>query len=345
MPDVLNKTALFYGPRDVRIEDVPVAPLKAGEVLVRVAAATTCGTDKKTFERGHPVIIKSIPSAFGHEMAGKIALLGPDVSGFHVGDPVVVANSAPCFECFYCQKGSPNLCENITFLNGSYAEYLTVPAPIVRHNLHKIPDHVDLAKAALSEPLACVLHACEHMKIVSGETVAVLGTGPMSFLFLEVLKILKCSVIVVGRNAERLALAQKCGASAIVNSTETEMVQGVAQVNQGYGADVAIEAIGQPFAWEAAVGLVRKGGRVCVYGGCAKNTTFTLDTYRMHYEQITVSGIFHHTPTLFKKAVSWIVNDQIDLSLFTRERRKLEDLVKILSGQDKVDALKYVIEP
>lgn len=341
---ILNKTALFYGPRDVRIEDVPVAPLKPGEVLVRVAAATTCGTDKKTFERGHPVIIKTVPSAFGHEMAGTIAQLGPGVSGFQVSDRVVVANSAPCFDCFYCQKGSPNLCENITFLNGSYAQYLTVPAPIVRHNLHKIPDHVDLAKVALSEPLACVLHACEHMQIKSGETVAILGTGPMSFLFLEVLKSLQCPVIVVGRNAKRLALAEKCGA-VIVNSAKIDMTQGVAAVTGGYGADVAIEAIGQPFAWEAAVSLVRKGGRVCVYGGCAKNTTFTLDTYRMHYEQITVSGIFHHTPPLFKKAVSWIVNDQIDLSLFTRERRKLEDLTQILSGQDKVDALKYVIEP
>lgn len=345
MPDVLlNKTALFYGPRDVRIEDVPVAPLKLGEILVRVAAATTCGTDKKTFERGHPVIIKSVPSPFGHEMAGMIAALGPEVSGFQIGDCVVVANSAPCFTCFYCQKGAPNLCDNIIFLNGSYAQYLTVPAPIVRHNLHKIPDHVDLAKAALSEPLACVLHACEHMKIMAGETVAILGTGPMSFLFLAVLKSLKCPVIIVGRNAGRLALAVKCGA-AVVNSSEVEMAKGVAAATGGYGADVAIEAIGQSFAWEAAVSLVRKGGRVCVYGGCARNTTITLDTYRLHYEQITVSGIFHHTPALFKKAVSWIVNDQIDLSLFTRERRKLEDLVTILSGQDKVDALKYVIEP
>jgi L-iditol 2-dehydrogenase len=164
-------------------------------------------------------------------------------------------------------------------------------------------------------------------------------------LFLEVLKILQCSVVIVGRNASRLELAKKCGAAAIVNSSEVEMAKAVAQATQGYGADIAIEAIGQSFAWEAAVSLVRKGGRVCVYGGCAKNTTITLDTYRLHYEQITVSGIFHHTPPLFKKAVSWIVEDKIDLSLFTRERRKLDDLVTILSGQDKVDALKYVIEP
>lgn len=339
------KAALFYGPGDVRVENVAVPRPQKGEVLVRIGAALTCGTDQKTFKRGHPVIIKSIPSAFGHEMAGTIAAVGGDVGNFNIGDRVVIANSAPCFQCFYCHKKEYNLCSQLTFLNGAYAEYILVPAMIVKHNLHPIAKKLSFAAAALAEPLACVLHAARHTCIKQGDVVAILGTGPMAFLFVQVVRVLGGESIVIGRSTERLQMALQAGARAVIDNTKEEMAAAVKKITHGEGADVAIEAIGDPATWQAVISLVRRGGRVCFYGGCARGTTLELDTYRLHYEEISVSGVFHHTPPLFKEAVEWLDQDKIDTSFYTHEKRSLADVVPVFSGQEKTRPLKFVIEP
>lgn len=339
------KSLLFYAPGDVRVEDVPFAPLCPGEVRVRVAAATTCGTDMKTFRRGHPVLIKTVPSPLGHEMCGTVSETAEDVTAFKTGDRVAIANSAPCGTCFYCRKEKPNLCENIVFLNGAFAEYLTVPAQIVRANMVRIPDALTFENAVLAEPLACVTHACEHMVIRTGETVAIIGTGPMAFLFVQVVKSLGAHSIVLGRNAERLALIASCGADGIVDVTAGNPVENVKQLTEGHGADVAIEAVGLPETWRQAVDLVRKGGRVCLYGGCERGTKMELDTYRVHYEEITVSGIFHYTPAIFKRAVALLAEGRIDTAPFLTDRRELKDLPDILAGKDPAKPLKFLIEP
>lgn len=339
------KALLFYGPGQIRIVDVPFPELADGEALVKIGAATTCGTDIKTFKRGHPVIIKSIPSPIGHEMAGTVTKISASVINIKVGDRVVVGNSAPCGICFYCQKNQPNLCDDIVFLNGGFAEYIRVPKRIVAKNLHPIPDSLSFEVAALSEPLACVIHACEQMGIIKGETVAVIGTGPMAFLFIDVIRERGGQTIIVGRNLERLKLAREFGAIAAIQSTNEDPIAAVKSLTSGRGADVAIEAVGQPTTWEQAVGLVRKGGRICLYGGCARGTTMALDTYRIHYEEITVSGIFHHTPDMFRRAVTLLSNGKIHTDIFLREKRGLGDLEKILSSQDDPMALKFAIRP
>jgi L-iditol 2-dehydrogenase len=339
-----NKTALFYAPGDVRIENIALTQPGPGEVTVRIGAALTCGTDRKTFKRGHPVIIKSIPSPFGHEMAGTIVAIGDGVKNFHNGQRVVVANSAPCGACFFCAKHKPNLCENLVFLNGAYAEYLKVPAVIVAKNLHPIPDSLSFAQAALSEPLACVMHAVSHTGIKQGDVVAIIGTGPMAFLFIEVLKSLGAKTIIVGRNPDRLKMAVAAGAQT-VNSTTCDAVLAVKKLTQGFGADAVIEAVGTPETWEQAIALARKGGHVCLYGGCAKGTELKLDTFRVHYEEITVSGIFHHTPNIFAQAVALLAAGKIDTHNFLTHKRGLKDLVGIFEDQEKEQPLKFVIEP
>jgi L-iditol 2-dehydrogenase len=339
------KSLLFYAPGDVRVEDVPFSPLTPGEVRVRVAAATTCGTDMKTFRRGHPVLIKTVPSPLGHEMCGTVVETAPDVAAFKTGDRVAIANSAPCGTCFYCRKDKPNLCEDIVFLNGAFAEYLTVPARIVRSNMVTIPDTLAFENAVLAEPLACVVHACEHMRISPGETVAIIGTGPMAFLFVQVIKSLDARSIVLGRNAKRLDQIASCGANEVVDVTAGDPVANVKRLTEGHGTDVVIEAVGLPETWRQAVDLARKGGRVCLYGGCERGTKMELDTYRVHYEEITVSGIFHYTPAIFKRAVELLAEGRIDTALFLTERRGLMDLPRILAGKDPAKPLKFLIEP
>ena len=203
------KAILFYGPQDIRYENTMVKPLAEGEILVKVEAALTCGTDVKTFRRGHPVLIKNIPSGFGHEFAGIVEKVAEGVTNVKVGDRVVCANSAPCGECFHCKREEYNLCENLDLLNGAYAEYIVVPERIVKKNTLIVPDNLPFEKAAFCEPLANVVHGAERTDIKAGDTVGVIGIGPIGLMFARVAKLKGARVIVAGRNKEKLRLAEE----------------------------------------------------------------------------------------------------------------------------------------
>ena len=183
------KALQFYSPLNVVYEDVEIKDPKEGEVQVQIKAALTCGTDVKTYRRGHPVLIKKVPSGFGHEFSGIITKVGKNVAGFNVGDRVVAANSAPCGECFFCKNGEYNLCEKLEFLNGAYAEYINVPKSIVKRNLLKLPDDLSFEKAAFAEPLANVVHGIEKTGIKEGQTVGVVGLGPIGLMFVKLVSI------------------------------------------------------------------------------------------------------------------------------------------------------------
>ena len=171
--------AVLYGKEDVQIETVDVPEIGRGDVLVRVRAALTCGTDVKVFRRGYHARMIVPPALFGHELGGDIVAMGKDVRGFKMGQRVVAANSAPCGTCFYCQHNQENLCDDLLFNNGAYAEYIRIPERIVRRNMYEVPDHVSYQDAALVEPLACVLRGLEESGVRAGDTIAVIGLGPI----------------------------------------------------------------------------------------------------------------------------------------------------------------------
>src|SRR5260370_13417556 len=195
----------------------PVPQAGPGEVLVQVAAATTCGTDVKTYRRGHPLLFHQTPAGFGHEVAGLVADLGSGVTQCHVGDAIVVANSAPCQSCFYCRRGRFSLCENLLFLNGAYAEYLLVPERIVRKNLYRLPPGTSFAAAALTEPLACALHVVDASEIRQDYTVVILGSGPLGLLLAAISKLRASRVIITGHGTQRLALAHHLAVDEIID--------------------------------------------------------------------------------------------------------------------------------
>src|SRR5205085_5941401 len=169
--------AVLHGKEDIRIERIPIPDVGPGEVRVRVKASLTCGTDLKVYRRGYHARMIVPPAVFGHEFAGDIDAVGDGVAGWARGMRVVAANSAPCMDCFYCLRGRHELCEDLLFLNGAYAEYIVIPERIVRLNLHRIPDHVTYQAAAAVEPLACVVRGMELTPVESGDTVIVLGLG------------------------------------------------------------------------------------------------------------------------------------------------------------------------
>lgn len=238
------KAVLFYGPENIKYEDVRLRPLKKGEVLVKIMSALTCGTDVKTYRRGHPVLIKSIPSGFGHEFSGVVEKLGEGVTKFSVGDRVVAANSAPCGECFFCKRGEYNLCEHLDLLNGAYAEYIIVPERIVEKNMLILPDDLSFDKAAFCEPLANVVHGVERSDIKAGQTVGIIGIGPIGLMFARLAKLKGANVIVAGRNPLKLKMAEEFAhADEIIDLTKYPNPEKIFKeyTDEHKGLDVAVE--------------------------------------------------------------------------------------------------------
>lgn len=315
--------AVLYGKRDVRIEQIPVPRVGPGEVLVRIKAALTCGTDLKVYRQGFHARMIVPPSVFGHELSGIVEEVGEGVESFSSGMRVVAANSGPCNRCFYCERHLANLCENLEFINGAYAEFIKIPESIVRQNLLILPDGVSFREAALVEPLACVLRAVEMTGIEEGDTVAVIGVGPIGLMFVQVLKSLATRVIVLGNRKSQLAIAQAMGADHIVDSTHSNAVEQVRRATIGRrGADVVIEAVGSKETWQQAMGMVRRGGTINLFGGCPSGTHIPLDSTLIHYSEITIKANFHHTPRHIREALDAIHRGKLKAgSLITGEER------------------------
>jgi len=321
------KAAMLYGVKDLRIEDIPVPKVEAGEVLVKVKAATTCGTDLKIFQRGYVERVIKLPTIFGHEWAGEVVEVGKGLEWPKIGMRVRAGNSAPCLHCGMCQKGKYNLCENMIWLWGAYAEYIKVPARMVLVNTQEIPQHVSYEEAAITEPLACVLHGVEEAGVKLGDTVAIIGAGPIGLLHLLTVKKMGAEkVIIIDVVEERLNFAEKLGVDETVNAGKVDTVEMIRELTGNYGADVVIEAIGLPATWEQALKLVRKGGTVLEFGGCPPGTEIKLDAELLHYGEVKVLGTFHTTPLHFRKALDLIASRTIDVRPLITKKIKLEEI-------------------
>jgi L-iditol 2-dehydrogenase len=296
--------AVLYGKEDLRLERVAVPQAAAGEIVVRVGAALTCGTDLKVYRRGYHAMMLKPPIPFGHEFAGVVAQVGAGITSFREGDRVVALNSAPCDVCFFCQHGQQNLCEDLLFNNGAYAEYIRIPARIVEKNTLAVPDGVPLEFAALTEPLACVVRGLEESGAQAGDTMVVIGAGPIGLMFMHVAELAGVHVTAVVKRKDQVEAARVFGASNVVQvgAVEDVVASTRALTPGGRCADIVIEAVASPSTWEWAVDMVRKGGLVNFFGGPPSGTKVKLDTNRLHYGDITLKASFHHTPATCRTA-------------------------------------------
>ena len=342
------KAVLFYGPQDIRYEDVKIKPLAKGEILVKVKSALTCGTDVKTFRRGHPVLIKQVPSGFGHEFSGVIEKVGEGVENLKVGDRVVAANSAPCGECFYCRHKEYNLCENLDLLNGAYAEYIVVPERIVKKNTLIIPDDLSFDKAAFCEPLANVVHGVERTEIKPGQTVGIIGIGPIGLMFARLAKLKGAYTIVAGRNPIKLKMAEEFAhADEIIDLKRYPNPEKIFKeyTEEKKGLDVAVECVGLPEIWERIFSCVRPGGTVHFFGGCKSGSTVTFDTTRMHYGDIKLMSVFHHTPQYFRQALDYIASGDVEVEKLITNTLSLKDVEFAMKQHIDGKAIKFLIKP
>jgi L-iditol 2-dehydrogenase len=324
------RAAVLHGKEDVRIEQVPVPDLQPGDILLRVEAALTCGTDVKVFRRGYHARMITPPALFGHEVAGTVA--EPGTSGLPRGARVVAANSAPCGECEYCRRGAPNLCDDLLFWNGAYAELARIPARIVGKNLLPVPDGVTFREAALTEPLACVLRGVEASGIAAGRSVAVIGTGPIGLMFVSVARLRGARVVAAGRRPEGVQKAMTIGAEAgVVVGEGEDLAEQLRQRSPGgLGPEIIIEAVGHPETSEAAVRAVRKGGLVNLFAGCPAGARIAVDAQRLHYQELTITSTFHHTPQGVREALRLIAERRIDAAALVTAEAPLEDLPEVL---------------
>lgn len=343
--------AVLLGPERIEIQQVPVPQPDPGEFLLSVEAATTCGTDVKVYRRGgHPRMLR-VPTLFGHEMTGRVAAVGPGVKEFSIGDPVVVANSAPCLACDACRTGRENLCEDLHYLNGAFAEFLLVPKRFVQQNTHLIPKNLSFEKAALTEPLGCVLHGIEACDLprysqLGPVEILVFGAGPIGLLFVAALATEGHRVILADPNPGRLDIGRKLGAAETIEVARGGGQADVARAKtqDGRGVWIAIDATGVPEVWSDAIASLRPGGLVNLFGGCAPGTTIPLDTHLVHYSELTIKGVYHHRPETIRKALRLLANPRFMADLLLSGERPIEAVEEALRSMMHKEALKVVIK-
>jgi L-iditol 2-dehydrogenase len=337
---------VFHGPGDLRDEEVPLPRPEAGGLVMKVDAALTCGTDVKTLRRGHPVMIPRVPTVFGHEFAGTVSAVGAGGTPFREGDRVVAANSAPCGRCPPCAGDRPNLCEDLLFVNGAYGEYIALPPRLVAGNTVRLTPGLPAARAAFAEPLACALLAIERAAVTAGQTVAVLGHGPLGCLLAMVAGARRARVVMVGRAGWRLERVRALGLWEVLDAAASpDLVAEIRARTQGRGAEVVIDATGRPEVWEQAVDAVARGGSVVFFGGCTPGTAIRLDTRRVHYEELALLGAFHHTPGTIRRAVDLLESGAIAPDLLITHRRPLGGVPGALALMASSQAMKVLIEP
>jgi L-iditol 2-dehydrogenase len=308
------RAALLHGPEDLRVESVPAPVPTEGEFVVRVSAATTCGTDVKMWRRGHPAL-DAYPARFGHETAG--------VRG-DTGEPVLVSPSVACGACASCLAGRPQICRRPEWVLGGFAEAIASPPSA----LHAIPDGLEPAGAAMAEPLAAALHAVSRGN--DAAEAGVLGGGPMGLMLARLLVLDGRRVTVADPHAERRAQAEALGATATETLGRLPLV---------------FEAVGRPEAWRAAVQAAQPGGTVVFVGGCPAGTDAELPTHPVHYDELDLCGAFHHSRDEVERALTLLAGGDVAWEAWAGPRIRLEDLAGALARARDGPARKWIVEP
>jgi len=322
------KAAVLRGREDLRVEQVPMPLAGDGELVLRVGAALTCGTDLKVYRRGYHAKMLTQDLLFGHELAGTVVQIGKGVTSFAIGDRVVPLNSAPCDDCFFCRNNQQNLCDDLLFNNGAYAEFIRIPARIVAKNTLRIPDGMSFEQAALTEPLACVMRGLEESNARPGQTAIVLGAGPIGLLFIHAASIAGLHVIAVVKRKDQVTMARKFGAEQVLRIADVAdpVAAARALTPDGRGADIVFEAVATPEAWQWAVQMARKGGLVNLFGGPPSGTTVSLDTNLIHYSDLTLKASFHHTPATARRAFDLLASGRFRWRDFLTGVASIDDL-------------------
>ncbi len=340
------RAGFLLEPGKIELREIPVPEPSQGEVIAKVHTALTCGTDLKTYRRGHPKV--SLPSPFGHEFSGTISALGDGVDGFREGDNIMTVFTAPCGECYFCLRGEEHLCNELknSLMFGAYAEYIRIPKPIVSKNMFAKPHSLSFRQAAMLEPLSCVVHGVDEAAVGKDDSVLVMGAGTIGLLFTAVLKTLNLrNLIVVARGEERIDLAKKLGADHVINASSENVLERVMELTENVGVNILIESTGAREVWEDSVNYVSKNGKVILFGGLSKGAKVTFDAERLHYDNIRLQGLFHYRRKDVEEAREFLVGDKVYLEPLITGEYPLGELKQAFKLLDDKKGIKYAILP
>ena len=347
------RAAVLYGPEDIRMEEVPISVPGPGEVLVRVDVASVDFTDRKVFLRGSHPMIKT-PGVFGHEWAGTIIEVGPDTGGrWRPGQRVAAANSAPCLAvegpvCRQCRRGRPSMCETIQYLNGAFAPYILVPRRLARVNLHAVPEDTNLERVVFTEPYACVVQAVRRIPVAPGDAVVVFGAGPMGLFMVNALRRRygkDCVIVSLDRLDSRLRVAEAMGATHALNTTDRSSRDALQTAIGRPDADVVIEVIGAVETHREALGLVGRGGALVSFGGVAPGQTLAVDIGHLHYNEIAIQPIYHHTPVDVAESVRQLTAGEVPIEHLITGRLPMSELRTALQMVADRTTLRTILFP
>ena len=338
-------------PGKVELKDVPIPQAGRGELVLKIRGALTCGTDLKTFRRGHPKF--HLPMPFGHEYSGDIVEIGVGgVKDFTVGDPVMLAPTTPCGHCEHCKRGLGNLCSYTmeTMVHGGYAQYIKIPAHVATTNVYHKPASLSYAEAAALEPLSCVVYGSSFIDVTANQSnVLIIGAGPIGLLYIPVMRLKGARhITVVGRRQLRLECAKKLGADVVIDENQcptSELPNLIRRGSPGGGSHIVIECTGQPSVWEEALQLASNGGQVMLFGGCASGTSFTLPLRDITQRGLTVKGAFHFTPDAVKETYRLLSEAKIDVSPIISHHLPLSQYQNIIDMLLRSEAIKISIDP
>jgi L-iditol 2-dehydrogenase len=344
------KAAVYYGPRDIRVETVAKPSAGPGEVILRVRRCSVCGTDKRIFTHGQKNVVP--PTITGHEIVGTVDEVGSGVSPeIAIGRTVVVATVVGCGKCIYCERKQYNLCDSFKALGydyaGGFAEYVKIPAAAVAQgNIIFVPDGMKLERAALVEPLSCCLNGQEYLNAQPGDRALVFGAGPIGVMHAAILKARGCSlVIVTDISDERLAYVREFGLGQTVNTAGGDAAAMILAAAGGQKFDVALTANSVKATQSLALQLVRKKGRVCFFAGIPKDAPILdIDTNAIHYNEISVFGCFASNLQHYHQALEMISRDDIPWDRFVTHRFKLDDMVQSFAVMEAGQGIKSVID-
>ncbi len=315
-------------------QDLPTPVAGPGEIVLRMRAALTCGTDVKILNRGHSKV--KLPVTMGHEMCGEVAQLGEGVSGWRIGDRAVPGVSGPCGRCADCAAGRGNLCNGpADWMWGTFAEFVRLPAGVVRANLHRVSEDLPDEVAAFLDPLASVIHGWSRLREPTG-TMLVYGAGALAFLWAALAHRHGVEAVVAGRRPERAAMAEGFGARFV------DVASGFPEAAER-DFESAVDCTGDPRVWEALPALVRPGGQVLLFGGCAPGASVSFDAARLHYSEIALVGSFHYTPAEAGEALQALSAGEIDPRRLISARGGLADLPRLLAAQQRGDGVRYAL--
>ena len=348
----MMRAAVYRGPSQISVEQIPIPEIGDGEILVRVYACGVCGTDLKKIEYG----LVPPPRVFGHEMAGVVAKIGAGVVKFKVGDRVVAHHHTPCGKCFYCEKKLFSQCDffrrtgttaGFEPAGGGFAEFIRVMDWIVESGTVPIPDHISYEEASFLEPLNTCVRALEKAELRSGETVAIYGQGPVGLMLTQTAVVSGARVVGLDFLDARLDIARELGASVVFNPLKDDVADGIAKITEGRGADLTIVAAANPAAVEDAQRVTRRGGRVMLFAQTVPGEKIPVDVSAICMEEKKLVGSYSTSVELNGKTAELVFSGKVNVARLISHRLGLEQLIEgiRIALNPAADSLKVVIQP